>query len=77
MLKVLKGVYGGGDPPLPIPNREVKPARADGTASRWESRSMPDSGGDRVEETRSPLFFHTAGLSSFNRFAYLGLFKRS
>ena len=28
----LKGAYGGGDPPLPIPNREVKPARADGTA---------------------------------------------
>ncbi len=26
------GGYGGGDPPLPIPNREVKPAIADGTA---------------------------------------------
>ena len=26
------GGYGGGAPPLPIPNREVKPARADGTA---------------------------------------------
>ena len=26
------GGYGGGVPPLPIPNREVKPARADGTA---------------------------------------------
>ena len=26
------GGYGGGDPPLPIPNREVKPACADGTA---------------------------------------------
>ena len=26
------GGYSGGVPPLPIPNREVKPARADGTA---------------------------------------------
>ena len=26
------GGYGGGVPPLPIPNREVKPASADGTA---------------------------------------------
>ena len=26
------GGYSGGDPPLPIPNREVKPAIADGTA---------------------------------------------
>ena len=28
----LSGGYGGGVPPLPIPNREVKPACADGTA---------------------------------------------
>ncbi len=41
-LKVLKGVYSDGDPPLPIPNREVKPVSADGTAPGWESRSMPD-----------------------------------
>ena len=25
------GVFGGRVPPLPIPNREVKPASADGT----------------------------------------------
>ena len=31
-----------GDPPLSIPNREVKPLRADGTAAMWESRSVPD-----------------------------------
>ena len=29
---VLSGGYCGGVPPLPIPNREVKPACADGTA---------------------------------------------
>ena len=28
-------------PPLPIPNREVKPHCADGTAIKWESRSPP------------------------------------
>src|SRR5215207_6574373 len=38
-----KGDDGGGDTPLPIPNREVKPASADGTAGEtpWESRSSP------------------------------------
>jgi hypothetical protein len=38
-----KGDDSGGDTPLPIPNREVKPASADGTAGEtpWESRSSP------------------------------------
>ena len=31
-MKDLSGGYCGGVPPLPIPNREVKPACADGTA---------------------------------------------
>jgi hypothetical protein len=35
------GGYSKGDPPLTIPNREVKPLHADGTAARWESRSPP------------------------------------
>ena len=37
------GGHSGGDPPLPIPNREVKPASADGTrgASPRESRTPP------------------------------------
>src|SRR5690606_41728901 len=29
--------------PLPIPNREVKPISADGTAVRWESMPPPSS----------------------------------
>ena len=54
-VKTLKGVYSDGDPPLPIPNREVKPVSADGTASRWESRSMPNL--ERASlKTRSFLF---------------------
>jgi hypothetical protein len=32
------GGYSKGDPPLTIPNREVKPLHADGTAARWKSR---------------------------------------
>ena len=35
--KILTGAYNEGDPPLSIPNREVKPLRADGTAAMWES----------------------------------------
>ena len=35
------GGYSDGVPPLPIPNREVKPDRADGTAHPRESRSPP------------------------------------
>lgn len=39
------GDYTAGETPLPIPNREVKPRRADGTArvTVWESRSLPSS----------------------------------
>ena len=32
IVNPLSGGYCGGVPPLPIPNREVKPACADGTA---------------------------------------------
>ena len=33
------------DPPVPIPNTEVKPFSADGTwlETTWESRTLPDS----------------------------------
>ena len=39
--KEKNGGYSEGEPPLTIPNREVKPFSADGTAFRWESRSLP------------------------------------
>jgi hypothetical protein len=37
------GDLTAGDPPVPIPNTEVKPRWADGTAreSVWERRSLP------------------------------------
>ena len=39
----VSGGYIGGVTPVPIPNTEVKPSRADGTAwlAMWESRSLP------------------------------------
>ena len=39
----LVGDLTAGAPPVPIPNTEVKPRRADCTAreSVWESRSLP------------------------------------
>ena len=38
----IAGDYSVREPPLTIPNREVKPHSADGTApKRWESRSLP------------------------------------
>ena len=39
------GDNGERDPPVPIPNTEVKPFSADGTwlETIWESRTLPDS----------------------------------
>ena len=62
-LKELKGVYSDGDPPLPMPNREVKPVSADGTAPGWESRSMPDLEGESIK-TR-PFYFLSFSILHF------------
>ncbi len=37
------GDHGGGETPVPIPNTEVKPFSADGTAwvTVWERRTLP------------------------------------
>ena len=37
-IKTYLGGYSSEVPPLPIPNREVKLANADGTADMWKSR---------------------------------------
>ena len=41
----ISGDYGERDPPVPIPNTEVKPFSADGTwlETTWESKTLPDS----------------------------------
>jgi hypothetical protein len=53
------GGYRGGVTPVPIPNTEVKPSTADGTAREalWESRSLP--GIDSRPDAQA------SGLSSF------------
>ena len=50
----ISGDDGEGVPPVPIPNTEVKPFRADGTwlETARESRSLPDP-----KEQRNLLFF--------------------
>lgn len=58
-----KDIYGGdsdGVPPLPIPNREVKPVIADGTAmqcGRVGSRLFSHEGRFRQWAVRRPSFF--------------------
>ena len=71
-IKKLKGVYGKGDPPLPIPNREVKPFSADGTAERWESRKMPNLDGESYRDVTLSFFvlsFVSRLLFSFRLFS--------
>ena len=43
VLKKVPGGHTGGAPPVPIPNTEVKPSKADATAAarQWESRTLP------------------------------------
>ena len=55
-LNTISGDNGKRDPPVPIPNTEVKPLRADGTwlETARESRSSPDSKREDIE--RYPLF---------------------
>ena len=42
-LMSVPGGHTGGAPPVPIPNTEVKPSKADATAAarQWESRTLP------------------------------------
>lgn len=51
------GGHTGGAPPVPIPNTEVKPSKADVTAAArlWESRTLPGY-------NEGPLIFRLAGL---------------
>ena len=53
----ISGDNGERDPPVPIPNTEVKPFSADGTwlETIWESRTLPDST-KRKPQTMSGAF---------------------
>jgi hypothetical protein len=43
VFKDVPGGFTGGATPVPIPNTEVKPSKADDTAAvrQWESRTLP------------------------------------
>ena len=52
------GDHSEGDPPVPIPNTEVKPLSPDGTAcaSVWESRKLPGFKQEARERSRAFCF---------------------
>ena len=50
------GGYSGGEPPLPIPNREVKPAIADGTAPPGGRVGSCRSSGSPMRDHRTSFF---------------------
>src|SRR4026209_2948855 len=52
------GGHTGGAPPVPIPNTEVKPSKADATAAarQWESRTLPGY-------KKSPMIERSSGSS--------------
>ena len=56
----ISGDYGERDPPVPMPNTEVKPFSADGTwlETTWESRTLPDSMKKRTHPIRGGSFFY-------------------
>ena len=66
--EVMSGGYCGGVPPLPIPNREVKPACADGTAMQCGRV------GGRLFSIRKPRARHPhSGLVRFGRVEFVSL----
>ena len=79
-LNVMSGGYCGGVPPLPIPNREVKPACADGTAmqcGRVGGRLLSHTGESRRQVSGALLFsfwsFYLYGLIQTNKGCYFCL----
>jgi hypothetical protein len=53
------GGHTGGATPVPIPNTEVKPSKADATAAvrQWESRTLPGYNKGPLVERSAGLFF--------------------
>ena len=61
----ISGDYGERDPPVPIPNTEVKPFSADGTwlETTWESRTLPDSMKKELTSYGVGSFFISSAMS--------------
>ena len=61
---MISGDYGWRVPPVPIPNTEVKPPRADGTwlETARETMSLPDSIEGSMSNHRSFFLAHILGL---------------
>ena len=57
MAVIRQGGRGAGDPPLTIPNREVKPRSADGTGKPGEQGAAPVEGKASEVYLRGLLFF--------------------
>ena len=55
------GGHTGGAPPVPIPNTEVKPSKADATAAerQWESRTLPGYKKKPAGESQQAFLFST------------------
>ena len=53
------GGLTGGAPPVPIPNTEVKPSKADDTAAArpWESRTLPGCKQKPAGESQQAFLF--------------------
>ena len=51
------GGLAGGATPVPIPNTEVKPSKADDTAAerQWESRTLPGYNEGPLEQSSGPF----------------------
>ena len=59
------GGITGGATPVPIPNTEVKPSKADDTAAvrQWESRTLPGYKKSLLEQSSGLFYFcHPAAL---------------
>ena len=58
---MISGDNGERDPPVPMPNTEVKPFSADGTwlETTWESRTLPDSMKKGLTPYGGGFFFHS------------------
>jgi hypothetical protein len=78
MYERISGGYSVRDPPLPIPNREVKPYCADGTApSGWESRTLPDQYNSLVVVRLQGFFCFNSKKSFILGFSFIVFFSFS